>query len=335
MWVLDRWRAMWRPRRAGTSSPGDDQVEPIGEVCRLWRQGDVFLDTKAYFFDQAWRPTLTGTANGSVVISQTCDAGLPNRPMIQLAPAVKLVDQNAINQAADGKRPQYVPIPQLGGEFFGDLEIVTTVAKTALRGCERIAGVQSDDEVRQFAFAVARRFGRFAYPDEVVKVLEPVSDILASKARRENSPLGKVLANVNSFRVQCEDWSSPPYYLSLLVIMDPGVLPPDFEKLAEPDDLDRLAQVKPADSPKDRAAQYAGFLSENARTPAERYFAWMRLTESWASQCEAVADGPKLAGVVRSVVAEMADVDEFPLARVVRSESLDLDYISDSRKPIT
>ena len=310
-------------------------VEPIGEVCRPWRQGDVFRGTKAFFFDEAWRPTFAGTAYGSVVVSQTCDACLPNRPMIQLARVVELVDENAIDQAADGKRPQYVPIPQLGREFFGDLEIVTTVAKTALRGCERIAGVKSDDEVRKFAFAVTRRFGRFAYPDDVVKVLEPVSDILASKARRENSPLGKALADVNSFRVQCEDWSSPPYDLTLLVIMDPGVLPPDFEKLAEPDDLKDRAKVKPTHSPKDRAAQYAGFLSGNAPSPAEHYFAWVGLTESWASQCEAVADGLGLAGVVRSVVAEMSDVDEFPLSRVIRTESLDLDYISDSRKPIT
>jgi hypothetical protein len=46
----------------------------------------------------------------------------------------------------------------------------------------------------------------------------------------------------------------------------------------------------------------------------------------------AAANG--LTGFVGSVTAELAAVDDFPLSRYLDTESLDLDYLSDSRKPI-
>jgi hypothetical protein len=153
----------------------------------------------------------------------------------QIAPVVRLDDVNDLREAAAGKRPQYVAVPRLGSDFFADLDGITTVAKTALLACERVAGVETDQEVREFAFAVSRRFGRFAYPDEVVvKCLNPLTKALQSKARKEQSPLGRVLTGVHSLRVQCDDWTQAPYELTLIVILEPGVVPSDPDDVGDP-----------------------------------------------------------------------------------------------------
>jgi hypothetical protein len=236
-----------------------------------------------------------------------------------------------VKEATAGKRPQYVAVPQLGSDFFVDLDGITTVSKAALLSCQRVRGVETDREIREFAFSVARRFGRFAYPDEVVECLKPLTKALQSKARKEQSPIGKALTKVHSFRVHCEDWATSPYELTLIIIMEPDVVPSDPEDIDEPpDDL-----VAPSGKNLgDQIATYADYLGQEGRSPTERYFAWQYLSEAWARQCEETAASKGLTGFVGSVTAELAAVDDFPLSRYLTTESLDLDYLSDSRKPI-
>jgi hypothetical protein len=267
-----------------------------------------------------------------VVVSQSCDASLPNRERIQIAPLVRLIDKNDVQEAASGKRTQYVGVPMLGPDFFADLDGITTVTKTGLLGYERLAGVQTDQQVREFAFSVSRRFGRFAYPDEVVECLRPLTKALQSKARKEQSPLGQVLGRVHSFRVHCEDWTTPPYEVTLVIILEPGVLPSDLDDMGEcpPELVDR-----PGGDTNKRVSGYMNYLRADGRNETESYWGWQYLAEAWAQQCEETAEVSGLTSFVGSVTAELAAVDDFPLSRYLRTESLDLDYLSDSRKPPT
>ncbi len=270
------------------------------------------------------------TASGAAVVSQSCDAAQSDRPHIQIAPVVELHGSVA-SEATAGRRPQYAPLPELGNGYVADLDVITTVAKTALRDYERTAGVTTDDDVRKFAFAVSRKFGRFAYPDEVVESMRPMKDVLKSKARRPNSPMGKALAQVHSLRVQCEDWSTGPLELTLIVIAEPDVVPSDLDEINDPPT--DLAEPDPAKPLADQANTYAIYLSKNGLTPTQTYYAWQYLSAVWALRCEQTATGLGHGELITSITAELTSVDDFPLARVLRSDSLDLDYLSDSRRP--
>ncbi|MFE3059105.1 hypothetical protein [Nocardia sp. NPDC059239] len=301
----------------------------LGELCRDWRQGDVFAGAMTFVFDSMWKPQQVETMHGAVVVSQSCDASQPGRTHIQLAPVVHIRDPDEAGEAASGRRTQYVAIPQLGQGFFADLDGITTVSKSALVSFERVQGVKTDQEIREFAFSISRRFGRFAYPDDVVECLRPLTKALRSKARREQSPMGKALAKVHSFRVHCEDWSASPYELTLIVILEPDVVPSDPDDIETcPDDLAPPATEKIGD----QIAWYAKYLQDEGIGPTERYFAWQYLAEAWAMQCEMTAESMQLTAIVGSVTAELAAVDDFPLSRFLVTESLDLDYLSGSRK---
>lgn|GEM_PF-1983007 len=307
----------------------DDRLPQLGDACKDWRQGDVFRDGKTFVFDHRWNPELIGATYGAVIISQSCDASLPGRAQVQVAPVVRLENEGEKREALSGKRTQYLALPQIGEEFFADLDGITTVMKTALLSSDRAPGVKTDKEIREFAFSLARRFGRFAYPDEVVECFKPLTEALRSKARKENTPLGKVLADVHSFRVQCDDWSTEAYALTLIAILEPGTVTSDFDAIGDcPEALTRLGEKAIGD----RISAYASYLNSDGRSPTERYFGWQLLVEAWAQRCEETVAVRGLKGIISSVTAQLTSTDEFPMSQYLTTESLDLDYLSDSRK---
>ncbi|WP_079673813.1 hypothetical protein [Mycobacteroides abscessus] len=289
----------------------------------------MFRDGKAFVFDHAWTPRSLLAIHGVAIISQSCDASLPGRDRIQVAPVVRLEDGDDLREALSGKRTQYLALPRIGQEFFADLDGITTVEKTALLSSDRVRGVETDQEIREFAFSLARRFGRFAYPDEVVDCFKPLTEALQSKARKENTPLGKVLANVHSFRVQCDDWSTAPYALTIVVILEPGTVTSDLDDVGDcPVELIRLGDKAIGE----RINAYATYLNTVGRNQTELYFGWQLLAAAWAQRCEETATARSLTGIVSSVTAQLTSTDDFAMAQYLETESLDLDYLSDSRK---
>ncbi|MEU4455432.1 hypothetical protein AB0F44_29165 [Nocardioides sp. NPDC023903] len=246
---------------------------------------------------------------------------------------VRLTNRADLAEARHGKRTNLVALPSLGSDSFADLDGLTTVAKTALVSLERVSGVSTDTEVREFSFAVSRRFGRFAYPDEIVKCLAPVRNAILERAHKPNSPLGKAVAHVHSFRIQCEDWSTVPHELTLIVVMEAGILPSDLDSLNRPSDLDSNTSARQARAIKDRINDCLADLDRTSLNDAARYFAWQQLSELWAQQCEEAATELNYQNTVRSVTAEVVSVDDFPMSRFLATESLDLDHLSDSRGP--
>lgn len=331
MWDIGKLLARWNPWTGDADRPMEKATVPeIGDWCREWRQGDVFQDGHTFVFDHVWTPRRVQTDSGAVVVSQSCDASLPNRRRIQIAPLVRIENPDDLREAASGARTQFAAVPQIGPDYFADLEGITTVDKSALKASKRVAGVESDEEVRQFAFTVARRFGRFAYPDEVVECFEPLTDVLKSKAHKEHSPLGQTVAHLHSIRVHCEDWNTTPHELTLIVILEPGIVPSDPDDIGQaPNDLKPPSNM----NCKTQINTYAQYLSTSGRSQDERYYAWQYLAAVWAQQCEEAAAKKHYTEHVRTVTAELVSVDDFPLSRVLRTESLDLDYLSSSRRP--
>lgn len=271
-------------------------------------QGDVLTGVTSL-------PVLNGEVScpdGAVVLSQTCDVVRAELDHVSLAPIVALGDLDAKN-ARVGKMPRYVHVPVLGEQYFADLDVIATAPKAELleHTCER--GTSTDEEVRTFGAAIARRFGRFAFPDEVSKLLKPLREIVQSKAPNSQSPLGKVLADVVQLRIEAAGpWSEPPWDLTLVIILKPGALP-------SLDDLPTDHSVPPSAglNPSAIADQIVA-----AADPAELGALWNALGESWIDLCGRPADP------IRSIESEVVGEDEYTLDRLNRSERLDLDHLS-------
>lgn len=311
-------------------STHEGQEGPELVECGEWRQGDVFSGAKAFAFDRTWKPQELPSEHGVAIVSQSCDASLGHRPSVQVAPVLLVEDGQRRSEALSGKQTHLISLPQLGEGYFADLEGITTVAKAALVTCERRVGVHTDQEVREFAFSVARRFGRFAYPDEVVRSLGPVKKSIQAKAARPNSPLGEALARVHSFRVICENWAIAPYELTLVVVMEAAVVPSDLDALIEEPTLARDLGVGSDKTLKEQINACLTKLQESDDA-GEIYYVWQHLADCWALQCEEEANVLGFCDTVASVVAEVVAIDEFPMSRYLASESLDLDYLSNSR----
>ena len=77
-----------------------------------------------------------------------------------------------------------------------------------------------------FADCISRRFSRFAFPDNIVKVLNPLKKKIRETASKAG-PIGTVMERVVTLRLECEtDWEAPSgISLTLLVLVSPEFLP--------------------------------------------------------------------------------------------------------------
>ena len=278
------------------------------------------------------------TPLGVALISQTCDIVQPSRPNVAVAAIVQLHGIEA-SQAKDGAFPRYVHLSGLPGDRFVDLELIGTIDKATLASVRLSeAGIDSGQEehVRTFAVRVARRFGRFAFPDEVVAWLRPLQASVKDKYDRPNSGLGRALHEVAELRIEAEDWLAAPLHLILHTVVKAGVIPElDDDAEALPKQFARWLRRdgQLARTPAEISERlYRRELGEGASpTPSERSELWNALGEALAGVCGPRGRDADVAAnltAVREIVGQVSAEDEFNLAQYRRSESLDLDYLS-------
>lgn len=325
------------PPEAPPTQPEDTEGDVGGRYdCEQWRQGDCFKLDAIWHVAATGDPELLEVPYGVVLISQSCDASQPGRSHVQVAPARMSRNAGELAEAKSGKRVSLVPLAGLPEGCLVDLEIIGTVHKAVLANVDRVPSPAEPIHERRFRDAVARKFGRFAFPDAINLAVGPVKSALRSKARKENTPLGKVLAGVRSVRVEAvgpSGWDGPEYQLTLHVIFEPGVLPPfmdDDEPFVEPTGL-RARVAEPDGSLAGRSAAIAQAIIGSLE-PAERQWLWNYMGECWASECESSARGAGVADAIGEIAFELVTIDEFSLARFVNSEDLDLDDLSDPRR---
>jgi hypothetical protein len=313
-----------------TSQLGDGLELANQEAARQYRQADVLRGlTRLVVVTGDGASRDVECAEGTVVLSQTCDLVRPNPATVQVARLVRLGASDA-RDARDGKRPRYVHVPAIGNDAFADLDLIATVDKTFVLTLDRLPGVQSDQDVRTFGRAVGRRPARFPFPDEVTPWLQPLEKSIGSRSRRPNSPEGRLLDSIAEIRVEAADgWQQAPFTLTLVIIVHPGVLP-TFAEDEVPACPTELADwlYDEGDKLKVTSAQVAErLLGETSHE--ERHWLWDALGESWSDQCRPDPRSPSnvLSGVA-SISAEVISSDEYTLNRYRSSEELDLDHLS-------
>jgi hypothetical protein len=303
---------------------------PTVEALKKYQQADVLegLTTLQILGPEDER-VLVPAPLGVVLVSQTCDIVLPSRQTIQVARRIRLTMDEA-REARDRKRPRYAPLPRVGDQDFADLDLMGTVAKARIASLPRIAGVGTDDEVRRFSSDVARKFGRFAFPDEVAPWLRPLETVVTSKARKSSSPEGQALAQVVELRVEASaGWGEAPFELTLCIIVQPDALP-TFAGDEIPDRPGELGNwLHDADGELIRSSGEIAERLAEAEDPILRHWLWMALGEAWANRCRPPADAPEpVRTAVSHLGAEVVPADEFPLTRMRRTELLDLEHLS-------
>ena len=153
--------------------------------------------------------------------------------LVHIAPVVTLEGRECAD-ARSGRTSRYA---RLDDDQFADLAVVATVTRESLLEQTDTRTPMSTGGRQAFATCISRRFARFAYPDDIVEVLRPLSTRIREKALKSGFT-GEVLGRVVTMRLECEpDWDAPNGLdLTLLVLVSPEFLPSVNDFGAEPDD---------------------------------------------------------------------------------------------------
>jgi hypothetical protein len=253
------------------------------------------------------------------VLTQTCDIvrSPDTRPYLQVARLIRVQDPKKAQQYTEGETPQYVAVPMAGTNVFVDLDQISTLRKHLIVDLPHRPGVGTDpEEIRIFAQGVARKFGRYPFPDYFIESVDQLRQRILRRWDKPASPEGRVLADLVQIRVQpvpVDGASNVDFTLSF--IMKQGTLP----ILADPPQVS--AQITAwLTSPRGPADIAKRIIDPNTKLDDQVYL-YFRLAEAWAALCQTNNS-------VRSVMAEIVSEDEYVLSDYWKSERLDLDQLS-------
>lgn len=223
------------------SVPNPENTAAIDRSLQEWRQGDVVLGPQefmhaadlsmpitpsaAHFKDEAsdehWAPIMSNTP-GLVILTQTCDVvrSCETHPYLEVAPLL-MVPQFELDSIRVGRRPGFAYLPELAPQgLIVDLNRVMTIEKACLRNWQRTPGWASDDEIRTFARALARKRSRFAFPNDFVALSKHAQDRMKSKHGKQSEE-GEILRALREIRVAASpSWDADRVALFFWFIQD-------------------------------------------------------------------------------------------------------------------
>jgi hypothetical protein len=276
------------------------------------RQGDFLPDVDHLFsVDIDGAPTQLETPNGVVLLSQCCDLarGGTGEPV---AGAVVHLSGSAAADAKSGRSPRYAHLEWLGPDVFVDFACAGALEHQLTVSSARTS-VPTTEARRILASRIARRFSRFAYPDEVQQFLGRLRKRIRSKASSEESPLGQCLNRTLTIRIENESgWdTTPPWDLSVIFVLNEGELPtPGAE------------DVMTTASTVNNAAEEIAKLSPGSPGLSPL---WGALADLLVADAMTVADPD----IVSSAIGEVLEESEFSFYRYRRSADIDIDDLSE------
>jgi hypothetical protein len=200
------------------SSAADDFAD-INLKLRAWQQGDCALvDASGFLYRfQLGRPANAESRSvedgsdvvevetpGLVVVTQTCDIQrtVQDRPFVEVAALVDRSSGMDIEEIKKGMRPRFAYVPGVAAKtLVADLDQIMTIEKPLLGSWPHVDGCRSDSERREFAKSIARKFSRFAFPDDFVALVANLIDRIRRKHGKTESDEGKALRALSEIRV--------------------------------------------------------------------------------------------------------------------------------------
>lgn len=199
-----------------TLAPDSDEAKQIDAALQEWRQGDLALDESWFVHvGDGARPltvaaseaegvqAFTSEVEGLVMVTQTCDIvrGCANRPLVEVAPLVKVGDDDYHN-VKKGRRPALAALPNLESRrLVADLDRVMTIEKSVVASWTRTPGYDNDADARVFAQALARKRVRFAFPNDFTAFAKRLQGRLTEKHEKATDE-GRGLRALREIRVR-------------------------------------------------------------------------------------------------------------------------------------
>ncbi len=323
-----------------TKDESTDECASQAELdLEQWAQGDI-LSLSEYFHvtgllsdqpsesdvasvDPVMLDVLRSNVHAVMITTQTCDIVRSHefRPYFEVSPIEISSDQDLIGRARSHKTIQHAHVPWYNASAIADLDRTMTIEKTALGMLAKVSRPPSKDELKKLQATIARRYSRFAFPNEFVEALDKFRQKLASKHAKQ-TPEGELLRSVSQIRVMADPgWDAVEYEVTFYFIVSRDVLPalPDsvetssklieciswFEEM-NPDSLEIARRLEVVSD-----AQARGYL-------------WGQLVARWMSLVDT-------SGSLTSALAEVTPEDEFTMREYWTTEALDLDYLSDPK----
>jgi hypothetical protein len=243
----------------GTSDrPNHEQIDA---VLADWRQGDCVLGEQWFLFRLDPSAPLTPEAaeaaaegadageaevRGLMIATQTCDLvrGCRDRHFVDVSPLVE-VDDDELGQIERGRRPRYTYVPGVAaGRLVADLDRIMTVEKAVVASWARTAGSSNDGEIRELARALARKRGRFAFPDDFTSFARKLQSRLQDK-HGKNSDEGRALRSLREIRAHAApSWDANGVQLMFWFLRNEDT--PDFEGRGWDEQREKWLKLLPA-----------------------------------------------------------------------------------------
>ncbi|WP_353706963.1 hypothetical protein ABRQ22_12540 [Cellulosimicrobium sp. ES-005] len=310
----------------------DGQV--VADDCSNLRQGDVvdLAELRLPAADGGFEsvPTPAGVA----ILSQTCDVVQPSKTRCLVAPVVVDPTDAALSGARKGQKPLHLYLESHGTEAakcIADMERAVSILKADLgrsRLVARYVTETSGPEARAVAWRVGRAFSRFPFPDEVYPAFSKLRRQAQDKAGSSGN-FGRVLDLVEDLRVSADQWASPGRNLTLyIVVVEERLIPPDDMDPSWRWDPSRVAGLRAGDAASslslDRACEL--ILANLDRDPTSLAHLW----SIFGATVESKLLAPSLDAEVASFRVEVLSDAEMTYQQYQRTESLDLEVLSDS-----
>jgi hypothetical protein len=210
------------PEKADDASPG------ARSTLADWRQGDYTLSVKEFLTAEDWNgENLEVDATpviGLCVVTQTCDIvnDAPGREYVVVCPLVDISDE-VYKVVANGSSPFAALIERPPGpRTVVDLNRMMSLRKSLLERLDRIDGFITDDGLTQFAGALERKHGRFAFPNDFAAVLTRLRKTVRDASRKQNSDNGKAYRSIQTVRAAAyPSWDAENVTVCFYCVLEP------------------------------------------------------------------------------------------------------------------
>lgn len=310
-----------------------DGPETVAPDCSNLRQGDVVEAGEIQLGSLSGEVASIKSALGVALLSQTCDIVQPSKTRCIVAPLIS-GEGRTMSDAKKGRKPLHLFLESSEPEPTScvvDMELATSVPKAELIGrslLARFVWETSGEYAGKVAARVGRAFSRFPFPDEVYPTFARLRERVQRRSGSD-SPFGQVIDMVEDLRVSSDRWSRPGRSLKLYVIVSEDLL-------ISPEDSDPNWVWDPARVKGLKRGELAEALQLNRvcelilgnRDGDSTSLG--RLWEVFGQRLQAELLHPALNAEVTAFEVEVLSDSDMTYRKFQRSESLDLEVLSDS-----